>query len=235
MTARLSFRPRPWPTAIALVLLSILVGLGTWQLHRRAWKTELLATIAARSAAAPVPLPAEIADPAAWTFRRVSVAGRFANDHALWLYGRTYDGKAGVHLLVPLLRADGPAVLVDRGFVPFDQGSRLAQFATTDGPAEIDGVVRTPESGGLFTPASRPADNLWYAVDPVAMGRQVGLDLMPVYVAARGSGSPGWPAGTGGSEGTGIRNEHLNYAIFWYMMAAVLVVIYVLSSRGRRV
>lgn len=228
------FRPRPWPTAIAITLLAVLIGLGTWQLHRRVWKVELLATIAARTQADPVPLPTDIADPAAWAFRRVRLAGRFDNDHALWLYGRTYEGKAGIHLLVPFLRAEGPAVLVDRGFIPFEQGSRLAGFATIDGPTELDGVVRLPEPDGWFIPASRPQDNLWYAVDPASMGHQAGLDLLPVYVAARPSSSDGWPVGTGGTEALGIRNEHLNYAIFWYTMAAALAVIYVLSSRSRR-
>ena len=42
----MAFRPRPWPTAIAVVGVAILLSLGTWQLHRKAWKEELLATIA---------------------------------------------------------------------------------------------------------------------------------------------------------------------------------------------
>jgi len=230
----MGFRPRPWPTAIAVVGIAILIGLGTWQLHRKVWKETLLATIAARTEAPPVPLPAKIAAPATWTFRRVTAAGRFDNDHAFWLYGRTQDGKAGIHLLVPMVREGAPTVLVDRGFVPFADGSNLAPFAKIDGPTEVEGVARTPEPGGVFTPASRPDDNIWYAVDPAAMGARIGAALMPVYVAAVPSGGAGWPAGTGGTESLGIRNEHLNYAIFWYSMAAALAVIYVLSSRSRR-
>jgi surfeit locus 1 family protein len=214
-------------------MLVILLGLGTWQLHRRVWKTELLATIAARTDAEAVALPAAIDDPAAWSFRRVRASGRFANDKALWLYGRTYDGKAGVHLIVPLLRDDGPAVLVDRGFVPFEQGNALAHYDAADGPTEVEGIVRLPEPGGWFTPNSAPGANIWYAVDPVAMGATAGAALLPVYVAVRPGGGTGWPAGTGGTEAAGIRNEHLNYAIFWYAMAVALTVIYVLSSRSR--
>ena len=229
----MAFRPRPWPTAIAVVGIAILISLGAWQLHRKTWKEELLATIAARTDAAPVPLPAETDDPAGWSFRRVRVEGRFDNNHALWLYGRTRDGKAGIHLLVPLLRAGEPAVLIDRGFVPFAAGNRLESFASTDVRVEIEGIVRLPESGGWFTPASRPDDNIWYGVDPGAMGAKVGLPLLPVYVAAVPSGGPGWPVGTGSTERAGIRNEHLNYAIFWYTMAAALAVIYLLSSRSR--
>lgn len=233
----MNFRPRFWPTLIALVMMAMVIGLGTWQLQRRTWKTELLATIAARMNGEAVELPAIVTDPQSWAFRRVHTSGYFDTDKALWLYGRTHDGKAGIHLLVPLIRERGDAILVDRGFVPFDHASELAPFSQIEGPTEIDGVVRQPEPGGLFVPANQPARNAWYSVDMPEMSRTLDMPLAPVYIAARpGSSQPGsaaWPAATGGTEGTGIRNEHLNYAIFWYSMAAVLAVIYFMSSRSR--
>ena len=227
------FRPRFWPTVIALIMMAMTTGLGTWQVHRLAWKTDLLAKIAQRMNGDAVPLPTDIADPADWTFRHVHVAGRFDDSRVFWLYGRTYDGKAGIHLLVPLIRAEGDAVLVDRGFVPFDHGSELAEHRPAGGDAEIDGVARQPEPGGLFMPANQPDRNIWYTVDVPAMSKSAGRPLAPIYVAAKSDGGPGWPAATGGTEGTGIRNEHLNYAIFWYSMTLVLAVIYVMSSRVR--
>lgn len=214
-------------------MMAIVIGLGTWQLHRRVWKTELLATIAARMNGAPVPLPATIADPSGWNFRSVRVIGRFAPDKALWLYGRTYDGKAGIHLLVPLIRPGGDAILVDRGFVPFEHSSELAPFTPADGQVEIDGVVRLAEPGGLFVPANEPDRNVWYTVDMPTMSMTVSMPLAPLYIAAKPAGGTGWPAATGGTEGAGIRNEHLNYAIFWYSMAMVLAIIYLISSRSR--
>ncbi len=229
----MGFRPRFWPTVIALIMMAITTGLGTWQVHRLAWKTDLLAKIAQRMNGDAVPLPAEIADPPEWAFRHVHAAGHFDDAKALWLYGRTYDGKAGVHLLVPLVRAEGDAVLVDRGFIPFDHGSALAGFRPAGGDAEIDGVARQPEPGGLFVPANQPDKNIWYSVDVPAMSKVAGRPLAPIYIAVKSEGSPGWPAATGGTEGTGIRNEHRQYAIFWYSMTAVLGVIYVMSSRVR--
>jgi len=230
----MSFQFRLWPTIVMLVMMGILIGLGTWQVQRLAWKTKLLATIAARTNADPVDLPPVIAEPKDWAFRRVHAAGHFADDKALWLYGRTFDGKAGIHLLVPLVQDDGSAILVDRGFVPFDHGSTLVPFTTPEGQVEIDGVVRLPEPAGWFVPAAKPDQNIWYAVDPAAMSRATGFALSPVYIAAKPEAGQDWPKGTGGNESLGIRNEHLNYAIFWYSMAAVLAVIYILSSRTKR-
>jgi surfeit locus 1 family protein len=228
------FRPRKWPTILTIAMLPILIGLGTWQLHRRVWKENLLASIAAGMNAPSIALADRIDDPQGLQFHAVSVRGRLDPDHEFHLYGRTFDGKAGIHLVVPLIRDSGDPVLVDRGFVPFDQGSTLATYAKPAGPVELPGVVRTPEPAGWFMPASRPDDNIWYSVDIAAMAAASGLSLAPIYVAAKPSGDPGWPRGTGGTEALGIRNEHLNYAIFWYSMAAALVAIYILSSRGRR-
>jgi surfeit locus 1 family protein len=230
------FQPRLWPTIITLVMVAILIGLGSWQLQRRVWKTDLLATIAERMNAAPVDIPADIDDPKDWRFRNAVVTGHFANDRALHLYGRTLDGKAGVHLLVPLIRDDGSAILVDRGFVPFVHGGNLADYSNQEGRSTVTGVVRLPEPPGWFLPSANPALNIWYAVDMPAMSAKTGLTLAPIYIAARpltaaaGFVDGGSPIATGGTEGAGIRNEHLNYAIFWFGMAVALIVIYVMSS-----
>jgi surfeit locus 1 family protein len=234
----MGFRPRFWPTVTALIMMAMTTGLGTWQVHRLAWKTDLLAKIAQRMNGDAVPLPADIQDPPGWAFRHVHAAGRWDQGKALWLYGRTYDGRAGIHLLVPLIRDDGPAVLVDRGFVPFDHGSTLMAFEPVwPYSIEINGIIRQPEPGGLFVPSNQPDRNIWYSVDMPSMSRQLDMPLAPVYIAEKPGDQPhggiqfDWPAATGGTEGTGIRNEHLQYAIFWYSMTLVLAVIYLMSSR----
>jgi surfeit locus 1 family protein len=232
----MGFRPRLWPSIVALIMIAIMISLGTWQVHRLAWKTDLLATIAARMNGEPIPLPASISDPSSWTFRRVQVSGHLAADHALWLYGRTYDGKAGIHLLVPLIRPEGDAILVDRGFIPFDHGSALVPFEPAEvGSVKIDGIIRQPEPRGLFVPSNQADRNIWYSVDMPSMSKQLDMPLAPVYIAERPGGHPqlAWPAATGGTEGTGIPNDHRSYAIFWYSMAVVLAGIYVISSVSR--
>ena len=48
-----------WPTLLALAGLALLIGFGTWQMERKRWKDGLVAKIAARVHADPVPLPTE--------------------------------------------------------------------------------------------------------------------------------------------------------------------------------
>src|SRR5580692_5646810 len=81
-------RPLLGLTVCTALAILVLLGLGTWQLERRAWKLDLIAARAAGLAAPPIPLPDQIADPAALEYRRVWVEGRFRNDRELDLIGR---------------------------------------------------------------------------------------------------------------------------------------------------
>ncbi|MGH6943845.1 MAG: SURF1 family protein, partial [Geminicoccaceae bacterium] len=100
--------------------LIILLGLGTWQVERLHWKEGLIAERQAQLAAPPESLPASAGDWHAFDFRRVAVSGRWRDDLEQAFGVATYRDQLGHHLLTPLIRAEGKAVLVDRGRVPAD-------------------------------------------------------------------------------------------------------------------
>ena len=104
------------PAATTLVLLAVLLGLGTWQAHRLAWKTDLLARIDAAEAGPPVPLT-DRPEP----FAKVQAIGRFDNAREALVGLEVRGTTLGARLLVPLLREGAPALLVDRGWVPLER------------------------------------------------------------------------------------------------------------------
>jgi hypothetical protein len=72
-----------WPTASAAAGLAVLIGLGSWQLERKRWKEGLIANIAARVHASPIPLAqAEQMrrDGADISYIHVVARGRFHHD-----------------------------------------------------------------------------------------------------------------------------------------------------------
>jgi surfeit locus 1 family protein len=220
-------------SVIALAGFLVLVGLGTWQLERRAWKAELIVSRQAGLQAAPVPLPAAIPDPAALEYRRVWVAGTFDHAHELHLTSRFYRDKAGYQIITPLIPADGsPPVLVNRGFVPLankDSSTRAAgQIA---GPVRVEGVVRLSGTPGRFTPANEPGPNLWFYPDITQMAAAAGLrQARPVIVEAGPEPVPGGLP-IGGQTVVELPNDHLQYAITWYSLALALAVIFGLFCR----
>src|SRR6266545_3508917 len=69
------------PTLFALVAFLTFVGLGTWQLQRKAWKEALIGTLEQRLSAAPTDLPRRerwaSLDAADDEFRRVKFTAAF--------------------------------------------------------------------------------------------------------------------------------------------------------------
>jgi surfeit locus 1 family protein len=99
----------------------------------------------------------------------------------------------------------------------------------------IVGVWRTPDPPGAFTPPPDLAHRIWYSRDVAGIAKADGVTLAaPVIVEADATPNPGgWPKG--GQTVVAFRNEHLQYAITWFGLAAVLFGVYLAYhvSRGR--
>ena len=224
--ARPGLRRLLWPSAFTAVTLAALLALGTWQLHRREWKTALLADIDRGEAAPAVPLP-----PDPRPFTKVFADGVLREDLSA-LYGSELRSTAagpilGAHLLTPLERHDADPVIVDRGWVPADRPRPTAPAA---GPVRVEGYVRAPEPPVLFT-ADDPVARRFFALDPAAIGASLGLPrTAPFTLVALGAVSPGTvpvPA----RELPRPTNNHLMYAFTWYGLAGTLLAVFAAYCR----
>lgn len=229
-------RRAPVLTALALLLFAGLIALGVWQVERRAWKHDLIARVDARVHAPPAPFPA----PAQWSgasaardeYRRVTLTGRFLNDHATLVQAATVRGS-GFWVMTPLA-TDRGTVLVNRGFVP----SRTAIYARPDGPARVTGLLRMTEPGGGFLRDNDPAADRWYARDvaAIARARHLPAPVAPWFVDAEASGPPGTPSSgalpVGGLTVIRFPDNHLVYAVTWFALAAMVAGAYIAFMRG---
>lgn len=229
------FRPRLWPTLFALPTLIVLLGLGTWQLERRAWKMDLITALDARITAAPVELPQPLDDLAAFEYRPVTLHGSYLHDHELYLGARPYKGTVGQHVVTPFRLDDGRLVLIDRGWIPDplrDPATR--RDSAPAGPVTQEALVRRGgwKGSSWFQPANDAAGNLWLWMDLPAMAKAAGLEGLETgfYLEARAGQHPGtYPVG--GQTRVVLRNDHLQYALTWYALAVVLLIIYLLFHR----
>jgi surfeit locus 1 family protein len=227
-------------TALAFAALAVLIGLGIWQVKRLHWKEGLIAAIDARTKGEPISLDQAVAlakEGRDASYYRVRVEGRFDNTKERYLFSQSIsDGTPGWHVITPFTTTQGVLVLVDRGFVP-DQlkDSSTRASGEIEGTTTVTGIVRIPETQGLFTPNNEPEVNRWFWRDlngmVISMFPTATLDVPPFFIEAEKSEVPGgWPEG--GQTRLSLPNNHLQYATTWFGLAAALIVIYAFYVRS---
>lgn len=222
------------PALITGLVFILLVGLGSWQVQRLFWKQGIIDERQAGSSAVALELPERPPEITGLMWRRVKVTGGFLHDQELHLGPRSLNGKVGVHVLTPFVRNNGQTVLVNRGWVPSERTDPARRGAgQIAGTVTLEGIATPGAIKGSFTPDNDPARNLWFWVDIAAMAETVGRPLQPLVIDADDTPNPGGLP-IGGQTRIDIPNRHLQYAITWYALAAVLLVIFVLYSRRGR-
>ncbi|MCO6186835.1 SURF1 family protein [Rhizobium sp. L1K21] len=220
-------------TAIVLLaVLAALLSLGTWQVRRLAWKEALIADVNARIKEQPVKIGEIIGDLAAGTpieYRPMQATGVFQHDAEQFFFA-TYEGRSGFYVYTPLALVDGQYLFVNRGFVPYDQKDRDTRLeGEVEGEVTVTGLARTrlAEKPSMMVPDNDPAKNIFYWKDLSAMAANAGLPSQKVlqfFLDADATPNPGGLP-VGGVTQIDFPNNHLQYAITWYGLAAALVVI----------
>jgi surfeit locus 1 family protein len=232
------------PALFTLVGLVVLIGLGTWQLERRQWKESLMAALSERVSAAPTAVPPQAQWPALsaadWEFRRVTLRVEFLHEHEALVYSAGSALRAdvtgpGYWVFTPARQPVGTLIMVNRGFVGEAQkhpGARPA--GQVAGVQDIVGFMRWPEHRGMFTPAGDARQNLWFAREPaeIAAAKNLG-PIAPFYIDQEGPTPPGGSPRPGALR-VNLPNNHLQYAITWFGLAAALATVFVVWARGRR-
>ncbi|GHJ90312.1 hypothetical protein NliqN6_6714 [Naganishia liquefaciens] len=250
------------PTTAVLCFVPVLTGvLGVWQLQRLQWKLGLIDEVDEAMAKDPMILPDEINTAALpdYQFRRVLLKGHFA-DPPILLGPRVYEGAPGVNLIQPFIRSpSSPAsqpstVLVNRGFITTTRAQAIRQGSEKAPPPlgkrqgeeiVIEGMLKTPEDKGMFTPDNKVASNEWYWMDLDEMTRVAGADgkrMQPVIVDEIFDGKqvPGMLMAQGIPVGrppvVELRNMHATYAATWLSLSALTSVMLArLIMKGRPV
>lgn len=258
MLSRLRAADLLWPTLLVIPALAVLLGLGTWQMSRKAWKEEIIATIAARAEAPPVEQaqvtsltcqPADDGLAQSCEYQRVRLKGRFDHDGERHVFagaqGSGPQAEVGYWVFTPFLPAgdrSGGVTYVNRGFVPERlkaPGQRAA--GQVAGDVEIVAQIRTRELRSRFAGANDPARNTYFVRNPAELaggsaaagnsaGRLIGNPLFYLELV-QGAPPGGYPKPLAAS--ISLPNRHLEYALTWYGLALTLVGVFAAFARGR--
>jgi surfeit locus 1 family protein len=172
--------------------------------------------------------------------RPVKVQGVYDTDHEVLLRTtQNYQGLPGYYVLTPLLLPNNQAVLVMRGWVPFEMNTLPLHEATPPaGEIEMIGTVeqeRKPTRGMLsaLTPQDPPGKlSITAYIDTERLETQMPYDLLPVYIRLENQ-TPAqtleFPKPLEALEFT--NGPHLGYAIQWFSFTLIGVIGYILLIR----
>ncbi|MBU1336828.1 MAG: SURF1 family protein [Alphaproteobacteria bacterium] len=220
---------------LMLALAATCVWLGSWQMQRLAEKDALIAAVAARLNADPIPVPPadqwNSLDLEALNFLPVALTGTFRYNQTVTVFTSLANARGpasgpGYWVVTPFVLAEGGTVFVNRGFIPEDfQEAAVTDPQGEDGLVTISGLLRPGEAAGFMTPGPNTSDRIEWVRDPERLAAMVDPALAPFapfYVDL-----PAGPAGElpqGGETVVEFPNNHLGYAYTWYGFAIVAVV-----------
>lgn len=238
---RRQFRPRALPTFLTVVAVTLFVCAGQWQQRRMHEKEALRAEFDAAAALPPLGL-ASLPGGTDWKalrYRIVTASGEFDGRHQILVDNRVHDGRAGYHVITPLVLDDGRTVLVNRGWTP--QGpsrSELPKVAPPLGTLTVRGRIEIPPATAFELAKDSASGPVWQHLDLARFSASTRVEVLPVIIEAMNASSTvprddglvrDWPAPDFGVE------KHEIYMVQWYAFAILAVVLWVvLNLRPRR-
>lgn len=218
-----SFLPLFILNFICLGFLYLFTSLGIWQIHRLKWKQELIAQTNSRLENSPILAPAKAEWPkfdfGKLAYLPVTVSGQYLANKKIYVTSLTKYGS-GYWLMMPLQRADGSLVFINRGFVPMDfKNSPQLRQSDLKQPTNVTGLLRPDEGPGRFLNKNKPELNSWYKRDLKAMAQKLQLgpeNVAPYFIDAEKLDNA-YPIG--GLTVVSFPNSHFSYAITWFVLA----------------
>lgn len=230
------FRPTLWATILVVPALIVLILLGTWQVERRAEKHALIQRVETGLAQSPRDLVEILSGPVEdQPYARVEADGEILGDRAVHVFAPEGQGSADYRMVAPLDYGAGRIVLVDLGTITEAEKAGIGNALPADLPRRlhVEGVLRPSEPSGWFTALTDMAANRWYVRDVPAIAAALGVETAAPFILQSETPLPGsLPRPV--PFRPDLPDNHLAYAVTWFSLALILVVVYVLFHFKRR-
>lgn len=240
MVYRFLLRPSWIGLFLAAVVVAVgCIGLGRWQLDRLADRQAYNAAVETAQALETVPAASVLSTDrpvdAELRWRRVTATGRYDVDHEVLLRGQLDDGRAGFHVLTPLVTDAGTALLVNRGWIPVARSGDATTAPDVPPPpggqVSVLGRVRPLQPVRAVRAVAAGDSVTLAAVDLLELADDVPYPLFSAYVELleqqpRGQAQPELVGPPELGEG-----PHLAYAVQWFLFSGLALLGYVMFAR----
>ena len=213
---------------VAIPGLLVLVSLGVWQTKRLSWKEALLENISYNLSVEPSLLPEKLKK-IEHNYKMVMVEGSL-EPTSIFVLTPIKGTGAGFRVISPLKLKDGSKILIDRGVIKEEEKARLE---TPTQHRFVIGYLFWPNETDYFTPEPNIKRNMWFSRDLEKMANF--LETQQILVVSTENRLD--PSIKMQDPTKDIPNNHLQYAITWFMMAILwfgMSVYFVYKMTGRK-
>jgi cytochrome oxidase assembly protein ShyY1 len=199
--------------------------LGRWQFHRLADRKHDNAIVERNENAAPAPVGDVLASGRAVDpddeWRMVTATGTYVTDETVVVRYRTREGSSGVDVVVPLQPDDGPALLVDRGWLAAENSGAIPDDVPEPptGTVTVTGWVRADATGD----STHVDSGSTRAISSEAIGAVSGRDLYGGFVDLDSEDPPpGTPLAKAELPDLG-NGPHFFYGLQWWFFGLLAI------------
>jgi len=206
--------------------IAILLSLGIWQLKRMSEKENLIADLGTRSSM-PIITPYELSDE--YFYRIVEVCGNYKKDKDLFVYF-----KPNYILLAPfVIQNTGKTILVARGKVMKTAKDKTSILIQNEDSICIQGMLAPPEKEAIFMPSydGSPKKPM-LSINPKSAEDLVSSQLLDMYLISLEPTNSSDISKLKVPDPQNIYNNHLEYALTWFILAGILLFMFVTSCKN---
>ena len=196
-------------------IISVLIGLGSWQIYRLNWKLDLIAEIENSLKNNPI----ELSKADKKNYLRIKTSGLVDFDKQIYLYNLNDSGNPGFEVVNPII-VNNENYLINRGWIPFDKKNQpeINLFDENN----IIGTLKLQSKANSFKPENDIEKNYWFTLDRNDIFSYTGKNFSKYIIYTGGDYKTPKPKVITAN----ISNNHKKYAITWFSMAISILLIY---------
>ena len=209
-------------TIFVFFFISIFISLGTWQLIRLNWKTELLNKIDNSLKKEPVDLTSSLPE----DYLKIKTSGIIDFEKQIYLYSLNEKGKPGFNVVNPI-KIDNKNFLLNRGWIPFDK-KNSKEIDSFDSEI-ILGTLKRQNEPSKFKPKNDILENYWFTLDRKDVFEFTNREFSPFIIYLNNNLELPKPKNIT----VNIPNSHKKYAITWFSLALAIFLFYLYVRKNK--
>ena len=192
------------------------------------WKENLIKTFEEASLRPAIDL--NIADKT--EFLKVKLQGEINRSYKIFFPAKTLNGKSGYRLASIITTSEDENILIDEGWYAKEKHE---YFSTNNliFTKDITGYIRYPRKANLFTPKNNFISNEWYTYNLNEIEKFLNIKINKEYFIKNMS-TLKEPFLIPSELRPTFRNNHLQYAITWFLMSFAFFVLFLVYLKKNK-